>query len=188
MYHWRGVYCVHNGFVTPLIWNSVLLYLRSPKGGCCSISDDLSCSLTHGVQHKDSYMCPRQIIQLRLIPIPITRILVEGDISEVFLHVHTSHLRNEYFFSRFMRNESQCATNKSREPRSGSRAICLFRTAIHFPWTEKKRHSFLIFNNASNKDPFSNSPSKVRNSNFPQKSGTWPYFQTRQFSLTQVRG
>ena len=22
-------------------------------------------------------------------------------------------------------------------------AICLFRTAIHFPWTEKKRHSFL---------------------------------------------
>ena len=24
-------------------WGRVLLYLRSPKGGCCSISDDLSC-------------------------------------------------------------------------------------------------------------------------------------------------
>ena len=27
----------------PLFWGSVLLYLRSPKGGCCSVSDDLSC-------------------------------------------------------------------------------------------------------------------------------------------------
>ena len=26
----------------PLIWGSVLLYLRSPKGGCYSTSDDLS--------------------------------------------------------------------------------------------------------------------------------------------------
>ena len=28
----------------PLFWGCVLLHLRSPKGGCCSISDDLSCS------------------------------------------------------------------------------------------------------------------------------------------------
>ena len=28
----------------PLFWGCVLLYLRSPKGGCCSKSDDLSCS------------------------------------------------------------------------------------------------------------------------------------------------
>ena len=28
-----------------LIWGSVLLHLRSYKGGCCSISNDLSCSL-----------------------------------------------------------------------------------------------------------------------------------------------
>ena len=27
----------------------------------------------------------------------------------------------------------------------GSRAICLFRTAIHFPWTEKKRSQFMRF-------------------------------------------
>ena len=27
----------------PLFWGCVLLYLRSPKGGCCSISDDFSC-------------------------------------------------------------------------------------------------------------------------------------------------
>ena len=28
----------------PLFWGSVLLYMRSPKGGCCSIADDLTCS------------------------------------------------------------------------------------------------------------------------------------------------
>ena len=54
---------------------------------------------------------------------------------------HTKQLRNECLFSRFMGNESQCGTNKSREPRS-----------------------------------------EVRNSNFPQKSGTWPYFQKRQYA------
>ena len=32
-------------FVTPtLIWGTVLLYLRSPKGCCCLISYDLSCN------------------------------------------------------------------------------------------------------------------------------------------------
>ena len=47
------------------------------------------------------------------------------------------------FFSRFMGYESQCGTNKSHENRFSVHAICLFRTAIHIPWTEKKRHSFL---------------------------------------------
>ena len=38
------LYDVPVGLVTPLlIWGCVLLSLRSPKGGCCSISDDLSC-------------------------------------------------------------------------------------------------------------------------------------------------
>ena len=38
-------YDVPVGFVTPpLFWGSVLLYLRSLNGGCCSISDDLSCT------------------------------------------------------------------------------------------------------------------------------------------------
>ena len=27
-----------------LAWGRIMLYLRSPMGGCCSISDDLSCS------------------------------------------------------------------------------------------------------------------------------------------------
>ena len=31
----------------------------------------------------------------------------------------------------------------NREKKIAVHAICLFRTAIHFPWTEKKRHSFL---------------------------------------------
>ena len=30
----------------PPFWGCVLLHLRSPKGGCCSILDDLSCSLS----------------------------------------------------------------------------------------------------------------------------------------------
>ena len=41
------LYDVPVGFVPPpppFFWGSVLLYLRSPKGGFCSISDDLSCS------------------------------------------------------------------------------------------------------------------------------------------------
>ena len=29
----------------PLIWGSEFVYLRSPKGGCFSITDDLSCSV-----------------------------------------------------------------------------------------------------------------------------------------------
>ena len=39
------LYNVPVGFVTPppLFWGWILLILRSPKGGCCSISDDLSC-------------------------------------------------------------------------------------------------------------------------------------------------
>ena len=38
-------YDVPVGFVPPvLISGSVLLYLQLPKGGCCLISDDLSCS------------------------------------------------------------------------------------------------------------------------------------------------
>ena len=31
-------------FVTPPILRLNIAFLRSPKGGCCSISDDLSCS------------------------------------------------------------------------------------------------------------------------------------------------
>ena len=68
------------------------------------------------------------------------------------------------FFSGFMRNESERRTNKSREPRSGSRMICLFRAPIHSQWTQKKRHSFV-----SNKDLSLNSPINVINSKFPQQ-------------------
>ena len=53
-----------------------------------------------------------------------------------------------------------------------------------YPMNREKKTLIPYIYNASNKDPFKNSPSKVRNSNFPQKSGTWPYFQTRLFSLT----
>ena len=43
--HTSWVVVVPVGFVfPPTFWSSVLLYLRSPKGSCCSISDNLSCS------------------------------------------------------------------------------------------------------------------------------------------------
>ena len=42
-------------------------------------------------------------------------------------------------------NESDRETNKSCEPWSGSQAVCLFRTPIHYRWTQKKRQSFFIF-------------------------------------------
>ena len=45
----------------------------------------------------------------------------------------------------FMGNESEPRTNKSHEPWSSSRAICLFHAPIHSQWTQIKRHSFLIF-------------------------------------------
>ena len=43
------LYDVPVGFVLPpaLFWGWILLILRSPKGGCCSISDDLSCFCQH---------------------------------------------------------------------------------------------------------------------------------------------
>ena len=43
----RSLYSYSISFVTPLFMGSVLLYLRSPRGGCCSISDDLSCSVNN---------------------------------------------------------------------------------------------------------------------------------------------
>ena len=41
----REIHDVPVGFVTPPpILSLNIAFLRSPKGGCCSISDDLSCS------------------------------------------------------------------------------------------------------------------------------------------------
>ena len=39
----------------PLFWGWILLILRSPKGGCCSISDDLSCSLIKKLSIKNYF-------------------------------------------------------------------------------------------------------------------------------------
>ena len=50
------------------------------------------------------------------------------------------------FFSRFIGNESHCDSFlMNREKKIAVHAICLFRTAIHFPWTEKKdTHSLYL--------------------------------------------
>ena len=53
----------------------------------------------------------------------------------------------------FMGNESERGTNKSREPGSGSRTICLFRDTIHSRWTQKIRTLIPYIYNVSNKDP-----------------------------------
>ena len=51
------LYDVPVGYVPPpLFWGWILLILRSPKGGCCSISDDLSCSLLHERRHKTNHL------------------------------------------------------------------------------------------------------------------------------------
>ena len=44
------LYDVPVGFVSPFFLGSVLLNLQSPKGGCCSISDDLSWSTIDQLQ------------------------------------------------------------------------------------------------------------------------------------------
>ena len=43
-YFVKIIYCSCWFWTPPLFWGWILLILRSPKGGCCSISDDLSCS------------------------------------------------------------------------------------------------------------------------------------------------
>ena len=55
------------------------------------------------------------------------------------------YLRKKFLFFWVQGNELERGTNKSSEPQSGSQAICLFRALIHSPWTQIKRHSFLIF-------------------------------------------
>ena len=58
------------------------------------------------------------------------------------------------FFSGFMGNESKRGTNKSREPRSGSRTICLFRATIHSPMNPEKNTLIPYIYNVSSKDSF----------------------------------
>ena len=48
------------------------------------------------------------------------------------------NIRNECLFFSVHGKWIKCGTNKSHENRFAVHAICLFRTAIHFPWTEKK--------------------------------------------------
>ena len=73
------LYDVPVGFVTPpLFWGCVLLYLRSRKGGCCSILDDLSCSLIWPI-YKHRYLTLKnrtQRIWSSFVPVMVS---VEGE-------------------------------------------------------------------------------------------------------------
>ena len=54
------LYDVPIGFVTPPpILRLNITFLRSPKGGCCSISDDLSCSSSCPID-----LLPQHVLQL----------------------------------------------------------------------------------------------------------------------------
>ena len=56
------LYDVPVGFVSPPLWGSVLLYLRTPKDSCCSILDDLSCSYPNKICWKTmANVCPNRI-------------------------------------------------------------------------------------------------------------------------------
>ena len=53
LYTLSKLYDVPVGYVPPPYFEAeYCLFLRSPKGGCCSISDDLSCS------YKNSHLFP----------------------------------------------------------------------------------------------------------------------------------
>ena len=55
------------------------------------------------------------------------------------------YLRKKCLFSEFLGNESERVINKSREPWSGSQAICLFHVRIHSSWTQKEdTHSLYL--------------------------------------------
>ena len=67
LHTWSKLYVFPVGFDPHpfLIWGRVLLYLWSPKGGCCSISDYLSCSwyssrtIFKGVNDCHLFLCNR---------------------------------------------------------------------------------------------------------------------------------
>ena len=79
-------------------------------------------------------------------------------LSELHIrHILDSHLRNECLFSWFMGNESYAVL---------VRFVC---SALRFiPHEPRKKALISYIYNASNKDPFNNSPRKVINSKFPQ--------------------
>ena len=104
------LYDVPVGFVTPppLFWGWILLILRSPKGGCCSISDDLSCS---------SNQTPEDSLWLKILfgctnwEMPLRRLLI--------ISTSIIHFRFEInFFSCHLGNEKTVATCESCEARS----------------------------------------------------------------------
>ena len=96
-----------------------------------------------------------------------------------------NYLRNECLFSRFMGNESQCGTNKSREPRSGSRAICLFRTAIHFPWTEKKKDTHSLYLQCLQQRFLLKFSEQSKKFKFPSEIGNLTLFPDKTYSFSQ---
>ena len=75
-----------------------------------------------------------------------------------------------FFLGSWEMNRSAEQTNRVNREAVFVRFVC---SALRFISHEPRKKTLIPYiYNASNKDPFLNSPSKVRNSNFPQKSGT----------------
>ena len=75
------------GYVPPpLFWGWILLILRSPKGGCCSISDDLSCSCTKSVLSRciSNFLCG--LFALSLFSVRVAAFVIECE-SDLFLFI-----------------------------------------------------------------------------------------------------
>ena len=94
------------------------------------------------------------------------------------------HLRNECLF--FSVHGIWIAVRNKQIAWTAKRFSCdLFVPHCDsYPMNREKKDTHSLYLQCLQQRPLLNSPSKVRNSNFPQKSGTWPYFQIRRLSLT----
>ena len=83
-------FCPH-----PPFWDCVLLYLRSPKGGCCSISDDLSCSMKYQILiHNRAVFITATGVAVLYITVTVSRKNGFPNISDV--HSSRKHWKYKY--------------------------------------------------------------------------------------------
>ena len=87
-----------------------------------------------------------------------------------------------FFLDSWEMNRSAEQTNRTRTASRFTRFVCSAMRFISHEPRKKDTHSLYL--QCFQQRPLLKFSEQSRNSNFPQKSGTWPYFQTRRFSLT----
>ena len=83
----------------------------------------------------------------------------------------TNRVNREAILVQFVCSALRFISHEPRKKDRSSRDLFVPHCDL-FPIHREKKTLIPYIYNASNKDPFLNSPRKVRNSNFPQKSGT----------------